>query len=162
MAAYIFQPSSPVQLSVRHKQQTQNAECLAICVEMVLTYLGASFNAAQIASTLRIQPNVGTPFPNIRSLEELNILVGYRRNGTLETLYTLLQHGWPVIASVDTGPLPYWDISTGHAVVVVGMADEYIFLNDPGMPAGPIRVRLGDFDLAWLEQDERYAVLAVQ
>lgn len=162
MPSLIFQPPSSVQLSVPHKQQAQNGDCLAICVEMVLTYLGASFDSAQIAKTLRIQPNAGTPFPTIRELEKLSVLVGYRRNGSLETLYTLLRHGWPVIAAVDTGPLPYWDISTGHAVVVVGMESEHIFLNDPGMPDGPTRVLLGDFDLAWLEQDELYAVLAPQ
>lgn len=90
------------------------------------------------------------------------MLVGYRRRGSVAILYTLLQHGWPIIASVDTGPLPYWEISTGHAVVVVGMEREHIFLNDPGMPDGPVQVLIGDFELAWLEQDELYAVLAPQ
>jgi hypothetical protein len=127
---------------------------------MVLTYLGASFNAAQLARTLGIEPHAGAPFSNVQNLESLNMLVGYRRRGSLETLYTLLRHGWPIITSVETGPLPYWEINTGHAVVVVGMEPEHIFLNDPGMPDGPVRVLLGDFELAWLEQDELYAVLA--
>jgi len=35
----------------------------------------------------------------------------------------------------------------------------YIYLNDPELPDAPIPVTQGDFDLAWLAQDERYAVL---
>ncbi|MBV7333960.1 C39 family peptidase [Chloroflexi bacterium TSY] len=135
---------------------------MAVCVEMVLTYLNAPRDYSQLVKTLGIRSDVGTPFPNIQELEKLNVLVGYRRYGTLENLYTLLQHGWPVIASVNTGPLPYWRYSTGHAVVVVGMDNEYIYLNDPEMSDGPTKVLLGDFDLAWLEQDELYAVLVPQ
>jgi len=41
------------------------------------------------------------------------------------------------------------------------MEDGYIFLNDPDISDAPIQVLMGDFDLAWLEQDERYAVLAL-
>lgn len=104
---------------------------MAVCAEMVLAYLSAAFTRAQLISALRIQPNVGTPFRTITELEKLGILVGYRPYGTLETLYTLLTQGWPVIASVFTGPLPYWDKGTGHAVVVVGMDSEHIFVNDP-------------------------------
>ncbi|MEZ4707055.1 MAG: C39 family peptidase [Caldilineaceae bacterium] len=162
MAAHIFQPPLPVQLAVPHREQRHDGDCLATCVEMVLTYLGATFSYAQIARTLKIQPNAGAPFPNIQMLEQMNIIVGYRRNGSMETLYTLLRHGWPVIASVNTGALPYWEFSTGHAVVVVGMDTTHILLNDPGIPAGPIQVLLGDFDLAWVEQDELYAVLAMR
>jgi len=131
MSLPIFQAPSRVLLSVSHKQQKQHGDCLATCVDMVLTYLGGS------------------------------ILVGYRQHGSLDTLYTLLRHGWPIIASVNTEPLPYWNLDTGHAVVVVGMDDRSIFLNDPDISDGPIQILIGDFDLAWLEQDERYAVLAL-
>jgi len=161
MSLPIFQAPSRVLLSVSHKQQKQHGDCLATCVDMVLTYLGGSFSISQIAKALEQKPNLGTPFSNIQKLEKLNILVGYRQHGSLDTLYTLLRHGWPIIASVNTEPLPYWNLDTGHAVVVVGMDDRSIFLNDPDISDGPIQILIGDFDLAWLEQDERYAVLAL-
>ena len=47
-----------------------------------------------------------------------------------------------------------------HAVVIVGMDATHVHLNDPGLPDGPIPVPIGEFDLAWLAQYERYAVLA--
>ncbi len=34
-----------------------------------------------------------------------------------------------------------------------------VYLNDPARPNAPIEVSHGDFDLAWLEQDEFYAAL---
>ena len=39
------------------------------------------------------------------------------------------------------------------------MDNTNIYLNDPGFPDAPIKISQGDFDLAWLEQDEVYAAL---
>ena len=52
-----------------------------------------------------------------------------------------------------------WNESTLHAVVVVGMDDQHVYLNDPGFPEAPVKVSHGDFGLAWLERDEFYAAL---
>lgn len=81
--------------------------------------------------------------------------------GALEELYTFLTAGWPCIASVQTQELPYWNgVNVYHAVVVVGMDATQVYLNDPELPAGPVPVSLRDFDLAWLAQDETYAVIS--
>ena len=109
---------------------------------------------------LRIQPSIGTPFSNIRELSKLRVTVTYRQ-GTLLDLHRCLYSGLPCIVSVRTGQLPYWDnIDTQHAVVVVGMDKQSIYLNDPEFPNAPIKVGFGDFDLAWFEQGEYYAILA--
>lgn len=66
-----------------------------------------------------------------------------------------------MIISVQTKELPYWQgIASLHAVVLVGMDEEYVYLNDPEWPDAPIRVAIGDFDLAWLARGERFALLA--
>jgi hypothetical protein len=39
------------------------------------------------------------------------------------------------------------------------MDDTHVYLNDPALPNAPILVSRGDFELAWLERDEFYAVL---
>jgi len=44
-------------------------------------------------------------------------------------------------------------------VVVVGLDDNFIYVNDPAFPDAPIQIERGEFDLAWLEWDEKYAVL---
>ena len=36
-----------------------------------------------------------------------------------------------------------------------------IYVHDPAVVTHPLRVGIGDFDLAWLERDEEYAVLTL-
>lgn len=63
------------------------------------------------------------------------------------------------VAFIKTGEPPYWNADSDHAVVVVGIDDMYIYLNDPDFARAPMQVSHGDFGLAWLERDEFYAVL---
>lgn len=66
-----------------------------------------------------------------------------------------------MIASVQTQELPYWQgVASLHAVLVVGMDEEHVYLNDPEWPEAPLCVTIGDFDLAWLARGERYALLS--
>jgi ABC-type bacteriocin/lantibiotic exporter with double-glycine peptidase domain len=157
----IFRPPSPARLHVPHVQQRANGECLAACVAMCLGYLNRPVRYDRLIKLLKIQPAVGTQFSNIRNLQRLKYVVTYRTYGTLEELYILLSGGWPCITSVQTKELPYWNsVNIYHAVVVTGMDQDYAYLNDPELPDGPVSVRLGEFDLAWLAQDETYAVIA--
>lgn len=146
-------------LSVPHVQQRSETDCLAACVDMVLKYLDAPTNYQRLIRTLRIDEEVGTPFPNIQRLNRLGVTVVFRQ-GSIAQLYKFLQNGWPVIIPVKTKELPHWDADTDHAVVVVGMNEEDIYVNDPAFERAPIAIMRGDFDLAWLERDEYYAVLA--
>ncbi|MEZ4657648.1 MAG: papain-like cysteine protease family protein [Caldilineaceae bacterium] len=65
----------------------------------------------------------------------------------------------PIIVSVDTGELPYWPQAADHAIVVVGMDNDTVIVQDPAFENPYIAIPVGDFDLAWLAKDERYAVL---
>ena len=60
---------------------------------------------------------------------------------------------------MTTGELHYWLRSTEHALLVVGMDDEDVYVNDPQLTFGPIKILIGEFDLAWLEHDEKYATI---
>lgn len=57
--------------------------------------------------------------------------------------------------------MPYRNDDTGHVLVLVGIDDESVFVNDPEYAESPLRVPIGDFDLAWLEHNEKYAVIAL-
>lgn len=70
-----------------------------------------------------------------------------------------LANDHPCIAFVNTAELPYWTEATGHAVVVVGIDDDNLYLNDPAFHDAPKKVSQGDFLLAWLEADEYYALI---
>lgn len=146
-------------LPVVHLHQPQTGECLPTCVAMVLHYRGVDVNYAQLTKLLGTIPGFGTP--SFRLLDvgrSLGVKVEYGQ-GNLATLYGHLQRNCPPIVFVQTGQLPYWTEDAHHAVVVVGMSGNEIFLNDPAIAQAPIAVPLGDFDLAWLERDELYAAI---
>jgi len=149
----------PLRLPVPHLQQADRGECLAICTAMVLSYRKVPINYRRLLKVLRIQPGFGAAFPNLQALKQIGITVIYQQ-GALADLYTFLEKDRPIIVPVKTRELPYWDEPTDHAVVVVGMDEHFIYLNDPAFVTVPMQVSHGDFDLAWLERDEYYAVLA--
>jgi ABC-type bacteriocin/lantibiotic exporter with double-glycine peptidase domain len=147
-------------LPVAHVQQDKHGECLAACAAMILNYIGVPTGYRRLLKLLDIVPELGTPSFKLRNLERLNVTVDYGQ-GTLNLLYQQLLKGQPSIAFVQTGELPHWSYNTDHAVVVVGMDDEYIHLNDPEFDLAPLLTPIGDFDLAWLARDELYAVLTL-
>jgi ABC-type bacteriocin/lantibiotic exporter with double-glycine peptidase domain len=144
-------------LNVRHRTQSSEADCLAACAAMVLEYIHRPIDYDQLLNLLQVRW-FGAPSSNIQALTRLNVRVIYTE-GTLEKLHDDLLNDRPSIAFVAAHELPYWDRHTQHAVVVVGLDDQYIYLNDPAFATSPIPVTHADFELAWLEQDRRYAIL---
>jgi ABC-type bacteriocin/lantibiotic exporter with double-glycine peptidase domain len=151
----------PVILPVSHFQQREYGECLAACAAMVLGYFGVIVAYNRLLKLLRIELGLGTPAYNIRRLEQFGFTVIYQQ-GTLAELHEHLTHNHPCIAMVKTEQLPYWTESIDHAVVVVGVDDEAVYLNDPAFSNAPFRVSHGDFGLAWLDRDEFYAAILPQ
>ncbi|MCX6048254.1 MAG: cysteine peptidase family C39 domain-containing protein [Chloroflexi bacterium] len=148
-------------LPVPHLQQRAPGDCLAACAAMILIYLNLPADYNRLLKLLRIQSEIGTPASNIRNLAQLGVDIIYEQ-GTLAMLASHLNKGLPCIVSVRTGELPYWQgENLLHAVVVVGLDKHDIYLNDPAFPNAPIQVMRGDFDLAWLDRDEFYAVVSV-
>ncbi len=156
----MINPSVPTLLPVSHLQQRKDGECLAACAAMVLPYIGVKSGYDQVVRLLDIH-EFGVPFSNLRKLERLKISVTVEQRGTLQRLDALLKQNHPCIVAVDTGELAYWqNDQPPHAVVVIGLDQAYVYVQDPGWKTGPLRVPIGDFDLAWLNQDETYAFLA--
>jgi len=125
---------------------------------MVLDYIGQPVNYDRLLRLLQIDPEYGTVARNILRLSELGVEVLYTR-GTLDDIRNHLAANQPCIAFVNTGELPYWKERTGHAVVVIGIDDESVYLNDPAFTAAPQVISHGDFLLAWMEVEEYYAVI---
>ena len=57
--------------------------------------------------------------------------------------------------------IPYWNGNASqHVVTVIGMTADSVLANDPAFVEHPLPLPYGDFDLAWLEMDEAFAVIA--
>ena len=145
-------------LPVPHQTQQQSADCLAACAAMTLAYLGRSTPYDRLLELLKITPDLGAPFSNLKRLNVLNIQVEYGA-GTLDVLSDLLAHGIPCIVSVNTLHLSYWAEVARHAIVVVGVTAERVYLNDPFFEMAPQSVARLEFELAWDEMDNAYAAL---
>lgn len=153
--------ASPIFLPVPHLQQRAPGECLAACAAMVLAYLNFPVDYDRLLKLLRIKGEIGTAASNIHNLAQLGINVIYEQ-GTFAKLESHLSNNSPCIASVRTGELPYWNgENLLHAVLIVGLDNHDVYLNDPAFPNAPAQVTRGDFDLAWLDRDEFYAVLTL-
>jgi ABC-type bacteriocin/lantibiotic exporter with double-glycine peptidase domain len=126
---------------------------------MVLDYLRVPFRYSRLIQLLRIESH-GTAFSSIQRLTQLGVNVEYEQ-GDLSTVVARLQDQLPLIAFVNTGMLSYWDSETGHAVVIIGIDENVIFINDPAQDKPALRVPLIEFESAWIEQDLRYAVVGL-
>ena len=146
-------------LPVPHRKQTDGAaDCLAACAAMVLDFLGVSVPYKQLVSVLNIQ-EFGAPASNLRNLTTLGLRVSYGPT-SLGELARHIAGGQPCIVPVFTGELSYWTQATDHAVVVVGLDEQTVYVNDPYFDQAPQPVPREEFILAWLEKDYRCAIIS--
>ncbi len=150
-------------LPVAHLTQRRIGDCLVACAGMLLSYHRKSFDYHRVARQLNTQ-DFGTVFSHMRNLKVKDATVSIV-HGDLDHLYKCLQQNQPPAVAVNTAELPHWynrpgDVEeVGHAVVVVGMDSEMIYVNDPAFINAPLRVPLGEFQLSRIDFDEIYAVL---
>jgi len=144
-------------LPVPHYRQSADGRCLPACVRMVLAYLGRELEEAQIAKVLRSY-SFGTPAPNVRHLESLNVSVTLGQM-SVSRLQAYLQRGIPCIIFVQAGELPYSESEGFHAVVVVGLSEQTAYINDPALDTGPQPIPIDDLRLAWSEFEYEGAII---
>lgn len=141
-----------------YKQQAVGY-CLPACAQMVLAYQGISHSQDELARESNLKPGLGTPTRNIQRLASPEIKVVYEE-GTLEQVQTWLGKGFPVIAFVQAGELSHWQGEFfQHAVVIVGLGNDMVWLLDPDMSSDPIAISTDELMLAWLGMDYLYAAL---
>jgi ABC-type bacteriocin/lantibiotic exporter with double-glycine peptidase domain len=126
---------------------------------MVLAYLGVTRTQEALAKTLGLKPPFGTRHSNIQKLASTWIKVTYE-TGDLTEVRPWLEQDTPVIIFIQVGDLPHWSGRTfQHAVVVVGIEEQTIYLMDPALDEGPTAVGEEALMLAWSWFDYTYAVL---
>ena len=146
-------------LPVPHYKQSADGQCLPACARMVLAYLGHDLTETQIAERLHSY-SFGTPAPNVRHLQSFGLSVTFGQM-SLHRLRAHLQNGIPCIVFIQAGDLPYAESEGFHAVVVVGLSGDVIYLNDPALNVGPQSVPLDYFMLAWSEFEHEGATITL-
>jgi len=124
---------------------------------MIVSYLGQDVAEDRLARLFGSRP-FGTPAGNIRRLESWGFVVTYGP-ANLARLRALIQQVTPCIVFVQAGQLPYWTEESYHAVVVVGLTDEKVYLNDPALGQAPQSTPIDDFVLAWSDFDYLHATI---
>lgn len=124
---------------------------------MVITYLGKTVDYEHLMHILGIK-HYGAPSSNVTRLREMGLRVRYSQ-GSIADIERHLAEDKPCIVFLRTRELSYWNEDTGHAVVVVGIDDSHVYVNDPAREQHPQRITQAEFLLAWMEFDYDYAVI---
>jgi ABC-type bacteriocin/lantibiotic exporter with double-glycine peptidase domain len=148
-----------INLPLLHKPQRGDGYCLPACVQMIFAYLGMDYSQEVIGKKLGLNPPLGTSHSNIQKLTSFNVRIVYE-TGSLTTVRDWVNQGVPVIVFVQAGELPYWlGHHFQHAILVVGIDAQTVYVMDPALDTGPTRTDEESFMLAWSGMDYYYAVL---
>lgn len=128
---------------------------------MVLAHQGVTLGEQELCDLLDMQL-AGTKVWNVLLLEQHIADCHVELDSvSFDRLQEMLAAGVPPIAFVVTRHLSYWQRDTIHAIVVVGVTDDEIYVNDPTFPDAPHSVPRTEFAAAWSELDFLTAVVKV-
>ena len=114
-----------------------------------MAYWGEMQTQRQLARQLQLIEGGGTPGSRLQRLASRRWEITYR-SGELSDLQQALGNGIPPIVLVQTADLQYWgELNFAHALVMVAMNKDAVWIHDPDQNEAPIKVTLGDFELAW-------------
>lgn len=151
-------------LQVPHFPQTNpqgRNSCVPAALRMVLAFQGVAFEEEELCNLLETQ-QVGT--------EVLNVLLLNQRlarchaevvSASLDDLARWLQEGIPPVVFVSTVPLSYWKTECLHALVVVGVEEQSVFVHDPAFEIVPLTIPRDEFLAAWGELAQLTALIRV-
>ena len=145
----------PDLLSVKSFQEALHAGmCGPASLKMVLAYYGVERTESELAKLCGTDANLGTSDVGIKEAAEgLGFKVEIKNNSIFDDIQGWLDKKVPVIVNWFTrGRMDYpeSDVPDGHLSVVVGLDDEYIYLQDPEI--GKLRqIARDDFLKVWVD-----------
>lgn len=147
-------------IKVPHYPQSNSGACLPACVRMVLAQLGQNFSEGRLAEVLASY-EFGTPASHVTKLSKLGYTVTYDALSFAEIEAALRQGHFP-IAFVRADFLPWSNFTGFHAVVVVGVEGEMVYLHDPAENEGYSPIERDGFLMAWEEFDAKAAIISLK
>jgi len=147
-------------LPVKPFQETLHQNmCGPAALKMVFDYYGIEKSEAEIAKMCNAIEGLGADDKRIKqAAESLEFKVEIKNNSTFEDIKFWLNKKVPVIINWFTrGRADYNDseVADGHYSPVVGLDDEYIYLQDPEI--GKLRkINRDDFMKVWFDFTGKY------
>ncbi len=146
-------PNSPLQ--IRPFQEKLNAGyCGPVVLKMVLDYYGVQETEEELAQLARTSKERGTDDQAIqRVLESFGLKVTIKNKASFEDIQGWLDKEVPVIVDWFTrGRADYPDsaVPDGHYSIVVGLDDNFIYLQDPEI-GGLRKITRGNFMKVWFD-----------
>lgn len=147
-------------LPVKSFQETLHAGmCGPASLKMVLAYYGMEKTEEELAKLCSTDSELGASDEGIkRAGESLGFKTEIKNNSTFDDIQSWLDKKVPVIVNWFTrGRIDYQDseVPDGHLSVVVGLDDEYIYLQDPEI--GNLRkIARDDFMKVWFDFTGEY------
>jgi hypothetical protein len=126
---------------------------------MALDALKKSHTETELAKVMGSYP-FGTPASRVIHLQTLGYHVHYTSMTLTELQQLILQELTPVVF-VLADFLPWANFIGFHALLLVGITDDQVWLHDPALPNGPVRLSVDGFMMAWEEFDRMTAVISL-
>jgi len=149
-----------ITLDVKPFQETLHADmCGPASLKIVLDYYGIDKSEQELAKLTGLAPGLGVDDKGIaNATESLGLKVQIENESTFNDIEKWLQKGVPVIVDWFTrGRSDYEDseVADGHYSVVVGLDDEYIYLQDPEI-GNKRKIEREDFMKVWFDFTGHY------
>ncbi len=144
-----------IKLDVKPFQETLHADmCGPASLKIVMDYYGMDKSEKELAELTKLAPGLGVDDKNIaNAAKSLGFKVETQNESSFEDIQNWLEKGVPVIVDWFTrGRQDYDDseVSDGHYSVVIGLDDEYIYLQDPET-GGERKIDHEDFMKVWFD-----------
>jgi len=151
-------PASPILLAgVPDVRQSTSYSCGASALQAVLHYYGIEAREDTLMKACKTTYRDGTqPAGIIRAAKERGLKATFREGLSLEDLQAALKRGIPVIADIQAWAdkpkpgfswLKTWE--DGHYVIVVGMNETHVFVEDPSLLGCRGRIPRAEFIERW-------------
>jgi uncharacterized protein len=143
--------------SMPDTRQSTEYSCGAAALQAVVGYWGRDIGEEDMREMLNTNPESGTyPDDIIRVAQEMGLNATYKENLTLADLETYLGEGVPVIVDCQawrsvSQANESWadDWGDGHWVVVIGMDDKFVYLEDPYILGSQGIMTRQEFGVRW-------------
>ncbi len=137
-------------------RQAEHYSCGAASFQAVMNYYGLDSFESDLRTMLKTSASHGTyPWDMVQAAKELGFDAEWKKNLALSDLEAALRQGIPVIIDAQRYTAPNtawkdsWDPEAGHFMVVIGMDDRNVYLEDPVLLGSRLVMTREDFFDSW-------------